>query len=369
MNLWTIFLTGLTTGGLTCLAMQGGLLASVVANHKKKELSQDQKNKPINKKSKNVEIINRDTTKTFDFLDWLPVVLFLGAKLVSHTIAGFLLGWIGSVISIQVWLQLVFQALAGFFMFATAMNLLNVHPIFRWVSFQPPKSVQRLIHRHSKQPHLSTMFPALVLGFLTVLIPCGVTQSMQLLALSTGDPLWGAAIMASFVVGTMPVFGIVGVATARLSESLQATFTKTAAALLIVMALYGLNGVLVVINSPITLQKITQPITYFFSEDRFKKSVPLPEIVNGKQIITIQAVDYGYNPKQVFAKAGIPVELTIFSDGVYSCSLAFQIPAFDVSVWLDSTDKRTVSFTPTEPGRYTYTCSMGMYTGVLEVIE
>lgn len=356
MNLWTIFLTGLTTGGLTCLAMQGGLLASVIANHKKKELAQDSSK-------------NNSSVTTFDFLDWFPVVLFLSAKLVSHTIAGFLLGWIGSVISIQVWLQLIFQSLAGVFMFATAMNLLNVHPIFRWVSFQPPKSVQRLIRTHSKQSHLSSMFPALVLGFLTVLIPCVVTQSMQLLALSTGDPIWGAAIMASFVLGTMPIFGFVGIATARLSESLQATFAKTAAALLIVMALYGLNGVLVVINAPITWQKLTQPITYFFSEERFKKAIPLPQIVNGKQQLTIEAVDYGYNPKHAFAKVGIPVELTVFSDGVYSCSLAFQIPSFDVSIWLDSTDKKIVSFTPTKPGKYTYTCSMGMYTGVLEVIE
>lgn len=354
MNLWTIFLTGLTTGGLSCLAMQGGLLASVVANQKKKELAQDSSKK---------------AAKTFDFLDWFPVILFLGAKLVSHTLAGFLLGWIGSVVSIQVWLQLVFQALAGFFMFATAMNLLNVHPIFRWVSFQPPKSVQRLIHRHSKQRHLSSMFPAIVLGFLTVLIPCGVTQSMQLLALSTGDPIWGAAIMASFVLGTMPIFGFVGVATARLSETLQNTFAKTAAALLIIMALYSLNGVLVVLNAPITWQKVTQPITYFFSKERFQKSVEMPKIIDGTQIIAIQAQDYGYHPKHVFAKAGIPVELTISSDGVYSCSLAFQIPAFNISVWLDSTDSRTVSFTPTEPGRYTYTCSMGMYTGTLEVLE
>lgn len=35
MNLFVIFLTGLTTGGLSCLAMQGGLLASVIANQKR----------------------------------------------------------------------------------------------------------------------------------------------------------------------------------------------------------------------------------------------------------------------------------------------------------------------------------------------
>ena len=38
MNLWLIFLTGLTTGGLSCLAVQGGFLASIIANQKEKEL-------------------------------------------------------------------------------------------------------------------------------------------------------------------------------------------------------------------------------------------------------------------------------------------------------------------------------------------
>ena len=30
MDFWVIFLTGLTTGGLTCLAVQGGLLATAI---------------------------------------------------------------------------------------------------------------------------------------------------------------------------------------------------------------------------------------------------------------------------------------------------------------------------------------------------
>ena len=71
MNLWAIFLTGLTTGGLSCLAMQGGLLASIISNQKENELVTQNKNNAIS---------------SFDQLDWLPVTLFLGAKLISHTI-------------------------------------------------------------------------------------------------------------------------------------------------------------------------------------------------------------------------------------------------------------------------------------------
>ena len=31
MNLWAVFLTGLTVGGLSCMAVQGGFLASVIS--------------------------------------------------------------------------------------------------------------------------------------------------------------------------------------------------------------------------------------------------------------------------------------------------------------------------------------------------
>ncbi len=34
MNLWVIFMTGLTVGGLTCLAVQGGLLSSIITARK-----------------------------------------------------------------------------------------------------------------------------------------------------------------------------------------------------------------------------------------------------------------------------------------------------------------------------------------------
>ena len=48
MDLGIIFLTGLTVGGLTCLAVQGGLLASVIAAREDEEIEQG-----VNKKKPN----------------------------------------------------------------------------------------------------------------------------------------------------------------------------------------------------------------------------------------------------------------------------------------------------------------------------
>jgi len=135
MNYWLIFLTGLTTGGLSCLAMQGGLLAGTIATQKDEETT---------------------GKKSFDQLDWLPVGFFLIAKLISHTILGFFLGWLGSQIELSLTLRLVFQAFAALFMLATAGNLLDLHPMFRYVLVQPPKFLQRIIRNSVKSKAVFT---------------------------------------------------------------------------------------------------------------------------------------------------------------------------------------------------------------------
>ena len=135
MNLWAIFLTGLTTGGLSCLAMQGGLLASIIANQKDEEIEKN---------------AAHTTPSSFDQLDWLPVGLFLVSKLVAHTLLGFLLGWLGSQMELSLTLRLFFQGFAALFMLATAANLLQLHPLFRYIVFQPPKFIQRMVRNSTK---------------------------------------------------------------------------------------------------------------------------------------------------------------------------------------------------------------------------
>ncbi|MCC6711270.1 MAG: sulfite exporter TauE/SafE family protein [Candidatus Pacebacteria bacterium] len=369
MNLLVIFLTGLTTGGLSCLAMQGGLLASMIANQKEQEHTDITSGKTL-KKSKRKEQDFKSfqgqnfSLKSFDQLDWLPVMMFLLAKLVSHTILGFLLGLLGSAITLSLGMRLTFQVFTAIFMFATAMNLLDVHPIFRRLAFQPPKFLQRFIRGTSKS---EALFAPAVLGLMTIFIPCGVTQAMEVLAINSGSPLTGAAIMFSFVLGTSPLFAILGVATAKLSEGWYQKFSKFAAAVLIGMAVYSINGVLLVADSPLTINKMVRPITYFFSAERFD-NVNSVGVKDGIQQVKINVLSNGYQPRYIKVKSGVPVELTLESNQVYSCALAFVFREFGINTFLESTDSKSFTFTPTKKGKYTFSCSMGMYTGIMEVI-
>jgi sulfite exporter TauE/SafE len=279
---------------------------------------------------------------------------------------GFLLGSLGSLITLSLPIRLGFQIFAALFMFATAMNLLDVHPIFRYLVFQPPKFLTRLLRNSSKSKALFT--PA-ILGLMTIFVPCGITQAMEVLAINSGSPITGALTMMAFVLGTSPLFMLLGVATAKLSEGWSQKFMKFAAYVLIAMAIYSVNGALLVLDAPVTINKIIKPITYFWSDERFEKAATVKQVNNGVQKVTIQIKDNGYSPKYLKVSKGSPVELTLVSNDVYSCALTFVLKQFGINTALKSTDQQTFTFTPTKAGKYTFTCSMGMYSGTLEVID
>ena len=350
MNYWLIFLTGLTTGGLSCLAVQGGLLASVIAGQKERELSDKEEAK-------------NTAPKSFDRMDWLPVGMFLVAKLFVHILFGFLLGALGSVIALSLGVRLFFQAFAALFMFATAMNLLEVHPIFRYVAIQPPRFLRRLVYKSTRS---QAFFAPLMLGLLTLFIPCGVTQAMEILVIQTGSAVTGALVMGVFVLGTFPLFALIGFATAKFSEFWRKNFLRVAAYALIFMALYGFNGVLQAIDAPITFQKIIA-ITKNNSTTKNVATQDGSVITGEVQKITININSNGYSPRNLRVKANQPVELTLKNNEAYSCASAFSFRAFGLYADLGPREQKVFSFTPTKPGNYTFSCSMGMYTGILEV--
>lgn len=344
MNLWIVFLTGLTSGGVTCAAMQGGLLASTI----------------INQKTREGQKIPQDAAPgSFDLGDWGPVATFLTTKWIAHLILGALLGAVGSAFTLSLNLQLFFQGLAAIFMLASAMNLLEVHPIFRYLAFTPPRFARKLIKNTTTANRL---FAPGLLGVLTVFIPCGVTQAMEILAISSGSPVQGALIMGSFVAGTAPAFAVIGLATAKFSEVWRVYFLRSAAILLIVMSLYSLNGILLATDSRYSVQRIWSVLNAPMG------ATPTPTLVNGVQSVTISIKNSGYTPKRFAVKAGVPVSLKVSAGEVYTCASAFTFSAFGINAYVKPNSDQIFNFTPDKKGLYTFSCSMGMYSGTMEVI-
>lgn len=340
MNLWVIFITGLTVGGLTCLAVQGGLLASVIAAKQEDEAEKGQ--------------------HTHDVI--FPTVAFLIAKLFAHTVLGFILGAFGGAIGINQTTQIIMQFMAGAYMIAVALNLLNIHPIFRYVVIQPPKFLTRKVRNVSKRKGL---FAPALLGTMSIFIPCGTTLAMEALAISSGNAFLGAAIMAAFVLGTTPLFLGVGWITSILGENYRTRFLKVAAVGVMYLGITSVNGALVASGSPITFQSISEifqtGILQHKPEKLYSEAPP-------SQTIQIDVTARGYSPNYIRVKKDSTVSLNLVGKDAYSCASAFRIPSLGISKNLQPNETYKISFTPKKAGKIVFTCSMGMYSGVIEVI-
>ena len=329
MNYWIIFLTGLTTGGLSCLAVQGGLLTATLAT------TAEKKDKLHNA---------------------IPTTVFLISKLLAYTLLGALLGYFGSLFQLTTLMRIWFQVLAAILMLGLAGSMLDLHPIFRYFVIQPPKWVGKLLRGQTRSP---SVFAPAILGVFTVLIPCGVTQAMEVLAVSTGNPLAGATIMFAFVLGTSPLFLAVGWLTTKLSESFRTKFFKFAAILVIFIAFTSLNGAIVLAGSKYSFDHWVWA---------FKQTFLNPPVFAASNDVIINVQNNGYTPRNFSVKVNQPVNLKLSTQGTYSCASVFTIPSLNITKVLPPVGTSEVTFTPTKTGLITFACGMGMYTGTINVI-
>jgi sulfite exporter TauE/SafE len=331
-NLLAIFFTGLLTGGLTCLAVQGGLLASTIAQRQEERLKQKTKGGHA-----------------------LPILSFLASKLVAYTVLGLFLGWFGSLFQLSLTATVIMQFAVAIFMLGTALNLLQIHPIFRYFVVQPPKFLTRLVRKQSKSNDV--LAPAM-LGTFTVFIPCGTTQAMMALAIASGSALFGAAILFTFVLGTSPVFFVLGYMATRIGNAFEQRFLKFAALAIILLALYNLDGALALSGSNFTIGNLLS-----VSASEPAKNEP----VTSEQTITI--ANQGYSPNSFSVKAGSEVTLHLVNSGGTGCTQAFTIPALGIQRVIPVGNSSTLTFTaPEKPTTVAFMCSMGMYRGTINVI-
>ena len=401
-NLWAVFLTGLTTGGLSCLAVQGGLLASSIARQAEEDMQEELADKAGKSRGAAYEeelkmlqaksLPKKQHVKALQKLKskyplsnaveddvrpkWhaaQPIVLFLVAKLVAYTLLGFLLGWLGSVLQLSPVMRGVLQFAIGVFMLGTALRMLKVHPFFDRFVIEPPKFITRYIRKRAKQSE-GDMATPLFLGALTVFIPCGVTQAIMALAVGTGNPGLGAATMFAFTLGTTPVFfGLAYLAT-KLGETLQAKFLKVAAVAVLVLGLVSLEGGLNLTGSPISFAafkdslgtKSTKPPQATVPVASENENTPSGPMSTETNVLTIRVEDYSYEPNYLEATAGQPVKLALVTKDSYGCGRAFTVPALDIQEILPETGTTYIDIPAQKKGVLRFSCSMGMYRGQIK---
>lgn len=356
MNLTAVLVTGLFAGGISCAAVQGGLLTGLISRQRAAAVGA-----PVtagrHSRAAGTDIVPPGSPWHRLGDDIAPVAGFLAGKLVSHAALGALLGALGGAVQLSISTRTTLQLLAGAVIIVFGLAQLGV-PGFRGVVIEPPQSWMRVVRSRSRSQ--SALAPAL-LGVATVLIPCGVTLSVQALALASGSALSGAVIMAVFVLGTAPLFALLGYAARRAATAWRGRLALVTGLVVVAMGLYTLNGGLELSGSPVAASRVAQA----FGAGEPKPDGSAVSEQGGQQQVLITASTGSYSPAAVQVRAGIPTTLIVRSEDAQGCVRSFLIPSRGIEAVLPAEGETRIDLGVLEAGTLRFSCGMGMYTGTI----
>jgi len=379
VNLTAVLMTGLFAGGVSCAAVQGGLLTGLVSRQRaatSPPTEPQQAASPPRRTKGRTRYSDAATASTGTALtanatkrpgwraqlgdDLAPIGGFLAGKLVAYTVLGALLGAVGGAVQLSTAAHTMLQIGAGLLIIVFGLAQLGV-PGFRGIVVEPPQSWMKLVRNRARSQ--AALAPAL-LGLATVLIPCGVTLSVEALALASGSAATGAATMAVFVLGTGPLFAVLGYAARKAATAWRGRLAAITGLVVLGMGLYTLNGGLELAGSPLAASRIAQTV----GGSEAPADTTAASTVNGRQTVVITARSGSYRPGNVQARSGVPTTLIVKSEGARGCIRSFVIPAQDKEAVLPENGETKIELGVLKPGRLDYACGMGMYTGIITVV-
>ncbi|MEK7541008.1 MAG: sulfite exporter TauE/SafE family protein [Patescibacteria group bacterium] len=341
-SLLAFFGLGLLAGISSCAALVGGMVLSM---------------------SKQWQNIYSDKNTTYE--KFQPHLLFNAGRIISYAVLGAALGMIGNKLQISFQFTSFLVIAISFLMLALSLQMLGVKA-FRKFQFALPKSATRYI---ANEKNFQGRRMPFIMGAATFFLPCGFTITAQGLALLSGSWLQGSLIMLFFALGTAPMLLFIGLSSVRFSSKphLAEKFSKVAGFLVLFFALFNINSQMNVLGY-ISLNNVfssnqNQSQTAVIDE----KNLPL--IVDGKQVVKMNASSSGYSPNYIKVRAGIPVRWEVTDTGTSGCTNAIiSNSLFQGSIDLTPGQVSIKEFTPTKPGKYKFSCWMGMVTGIIEVV-
>ncbi len=322
-----VFVIGLTAGVSTCMALVGGLVLGAAAR-----FSQE----------------NPEATALQKFQ---PHLMFNLGRIISYFILGGVIGWVGSFLQLSSTVLGIMTVAVGMVMLVLGGQLIEIFPILKRISFTLPKGISRSLGI-AERTHPS------VLGASTFFLPCGFTQAMQLYAMSTGSPFQGALTLGVFALGTAPGLLGVGGLSSVIKGSSAKLFFKTAGVVVILLAFFNVsNGLnLLGVSTASAFSKKQQAID------------PNVTLVNGVQTVRMTQNGSGYSPNKFTIQKGIPVRWIVNSTNVYTCASSLVSQTLGIRKSL-SLGENIFEFTPDKVGAIRFSCSMGMYNGVFNVVD
>ncbi|MBP7859551.1 sulfite exporter TauE/SafE family protein [Patescibacteria group bacterium] len=212
MNFTSIFLIGILASLSSCSVVVGSVFLSFVSS------------------------LSKNGKGNYTSLTILHVT-----RLISFFVLGGILGIVGNTISINLFFSSFLNVLVIVVMTFLGLGMLEISP--KKFSFSLPysKKFTSILFENKN----GTYFSAIIIGALTFFLPCGFTQSIQIVALGTKDFLQGALTMFFFSLGTFPVLFLISFLGVEITKKLKSKiFFKTAGFIILFFSLISLFNIL-----------------------------------------------------------------------------------------------------------------------------
>ncbi len=338
-NLVTVLLIGLTAGFSTCMALVGGLILGVSARFSE-----------IKPTASGLE-------------KFKPHLFFNAGRILSYTVLGGVIGLAGSMFQLSGFSLGLMTLAVALVMLTLGMQLTGLFPRLENFKLTIPISIGKLLGLKDQKTREYSHKNAFLMGATTFFLPCGFTQAMQLYAISTGNPLAGAAIMGMFAIGTAPGLLGIGGLTSLVKGVFAQKFFKFAGVVVMALSLFNLNNGLNLLG--LDVNSFVAAGTNVLAATSDSNTVTREGNV---QIVRMKQTSSGYEPNSFTVTQGVPVKWIINSTDPNSCSASILASKIGVRANLHP-GENVFEFTPKEIGKIPFSCMMGMFRGSFTVVE
>lgn len=298
----------------------------------------------------------------------VPHFAYHGAKIVSYTVVGLLLGSIGTFISqgARSWVSVI----AGVYMVLLGLQMTGKFPQLNRIQPKPPAFIMNGLMKLRRKANKdaaegeSTLATPISFGLMTGFMPCGPLIAAQVAAAGSGNTLAGGLGMLGFGLGTAPLMLGYGVVASYLGTRFKKYMNVMAAIVIVVLGLVMMNRGATALGFPVNFNVVKQYVvggSVAVDESKFTTGadgvVEVPFTVDG----------FEYSPTPLAIPADKPVRLIVDRKDANLCSDELWIPNLGIQQKLTPNGQTIIELPATKSGNYQITCQMGMLSGTLQV--